>query len=50
MVTEEGLFETINSVIVFIEEPKKAEQGEKNITQKAENDKKIKNLQDWTLL
>ena len=50
MVTQEGLFETINSVIVFIEEPTKAEQGEKNITQKTENDKKIKNLQDWILL
>ena len=34
----------------MIEEPKKAEQREKNITQKAENDKKIKDLQDRILL
>jgi dynein heavy chain len=50
MVTQEGLFDQITSVIVLIEEPKKAEQREKNITQKAENDKKIKDLQDRILL
>jgi hypothetical protein len=32
MVTQEGLFDQITSVIVLIEEPKKAEQREKNIT------------------
>jgi hypothetical protein len=44
MVTPEGLLDQITSVIVQIEDAKKAEAREKCINSKAENDKRIKEL------
>lgn len=49
MVTPDGLLDQITSVILKIEEGKKYEAREKCITDKAKNDKMIKELQDKIL-